>query len=226
MLLNEIFLYEDIYEDIEYQQCFIYRHCTLLNDFGPFHKGDEFSKINIDYFRSEISFETYDKKVTIDIEINYSPRVKTKTITKPKQAIENLQDTLMRLSLDSNNVTFEKRVALLDIPSQISKLINSLKLIASKGEEYTTLKKLPFDIIIINYNEYEEFADYLSKILQIGVYYYNPEHLWVFYWYDISERGDSLPYPEISKLDLEIELRNIEHNIRVFHESSVLPQKL
>lgn len=144
----------------------------------------------------------------------------------------NLQDTLMELSTDESNnfesadadnrvasQTFEKRLQLLDIPSQIDKLTRILKIYASEGGTYVTLDELPFNISNIHYSEYPQLADYLSKILGIGVYYFNQNDYafsgWVFYWHDISQRGDSLPYPEVSENDLENELKTIEKDIKL-----------
>lgn len=212
MQFNEIFSYTRIDHNV------IYRHCELLIDFEPFHKGDKFSAITIRF--CEIIFEKYDETTTkIDIEI----RTKKRVIPQIRnQSVENLQDTLTRLSLDNHVSDFQKTLEILDIPSQLSKLIKLLKASAIKGNNYTTFETLPIENIeCIGNTEYPKLADYLaeylSNILQIGVYYY--DDVWVFYWNDISECGDSLPYPEISKDELDLELQDIENNIRMFRSN-------
>jgi len=127
----------------------------------------------------------------------------------------NLQDTLMELSDDESNRDFEKRVQLLNIPSQIDKLIHLIKVTMVNGKEYTIINTLPFNINNIFEDEYPQLAEYLSKILGIGVYYYPHEDVWVFYWHDTSQCGDSLPYPEISENELDSDLDLIEKGIKL-----------
>ena len=144
-----------------------------------------------------------------------------------------LADTLKNNTINPPE-TFEKKLENIPFERDISELIKQLEFRSLQGQDYYTTENVPItglDSLMRKYvcstEDRRAICQHFEKYLEgVHVDYYNYDvdllksfsydinsnysSRWVFYWYDITKYGDSLPYPEINEWTLDRELDHIQ----------------